>query len=165
MNRIALAGLAALALPFAAAVAEEKKGAAAGPDAGIAGVAKPLAAADVATIDDARAFAAAEFKRADKNVDGKLEKAEFDTLFDLPAEATAPATIAAKPMLRQVGATDALFDGLAKEDAAISKEELTEARVSAFRSADRNVDAKLDAGERAEFAALVSGEPAPVSTN
>lgn len=173
MKTIILAGAAAVALAANAAVAEDQKGApksaspssASPSSANPAAVEKPLAASDVASIDDARAFAAAEFKRADKNVDGKLERAEFDTLFDAPVGAGAPSTIAAKPALRQPPATDTLFGGVAKADGVILVEELIEARVSAFRAADRNVDAKLDAEERLEFAALVKGEPPPAATN
>lgn len=104
---------------------------------------------EVATKDDAMALAAAEFLRADVNVDGVLDKAEFAML--LPAM---DAAATAKP--DKAAAVDASYAKIAGDDAMITQAELVADRTEVFEKADANKDQMLDKVESRKFATLVA---------
>ncbi len=104
----------------------------------------------VATRDDAQKLADAEFLIADANVDGAVDKSEFETLVTAPD--TSDPAIAPK--------IEKAFAAIAKNDGKISRQEMIEARSTSFDKADVNRDKNLDEGEKQIFAALVAIKPA-----
>lgn len=135
----------------------------------------------VTTTDDARKFGEKEFRLADADKDGKVDKAEFVAYaaISFPAPA-APADesagegdmeTAAAPAMTGEGdiglpaepeatAPEDLFAALSGGKDAITEKQLVNARLGHFKQADANKDSELDDSEREAFAALVTGRKA-----
>ncbi len=113
-----------------------------------------MTAADVATQEDARKLAELEFLRADVNVDGSIDKAEF------VAFTTPPSDAAAAPVNSKAATADSLFVKIAKNDAAISQTDLIDARIKSFDEADADDNRSLSAKEKQRFAAMLAAKPA-----
>ncbi|GAB4519191.1 MAG: hypothetical protein Kow00133_04800 [Amphiplicatus sp.] len=168
MNRAILFGASALAI-FAAAAAHagEKQKA----DKQAAAETETVIKAEmVTTSDDAKAYAKAEFAKADANGDKKVEKAEF-LAFAQAAHAAAQAlneTAEAAPAVETaviaegdtVETAEQQFIGLSKDDGALTLEELIAARLADFAQADADKDGALNDEEKTAFVALV--KPGPV---
>ena len=170
MFRTILAGVSAFAIATSIAHAGKDKNAQAAEEAEtLAQPAKILDAAHVTTIADAKAFAEAEFAQVDLDTDGSISKEEFLAYaaakvapVEETAEVTAPVQASAEveaegdaEAVAEITA-DAQFVELAKGDEALTKEELLEARLAGFKTADVNADETLDDAERLVFAALTA---------
>ncbi|MBB5519290.1 hypothetical protein [Amphiplicatus metriothermophilus] len=166
MNRAILFGASALAM-FAAAAAQ------AGEKQKVdkqAAAETAIKAEMVTTPDDAKAYAKAEFAKADANGDKKVEKAEFLAFAEAAHAAaqalndTAEAAPAAEATVIAEGDTvetaEQQFVGLSKGDGVLAIEELIEARLADFAQADADQNGALDGEEKEAFAALV--KPGPV---
>lgn len=135
----------------------------------------------VTTKDDARAFGEKEFKLADADQDGKVNKAEFvayaATFFPAPAAAAdeaageGEAEMAADaemtgegdidvPAEAEATAPEELFAALSGGKETISEKQLVKARLDNFKQADANKDNQLDDAEKEAFTALVTGRKA-----
>lgn len=120
--------------------------------------------AKVATREDAKKLAEAQFLIADANVDGAIDGAEFSALAQSTAKADAAS--AAGDVVVNAPTPDEAFALISKGDGKITKQELIEARTMSFEAADANRDKALDAAEKRKFAALImvrSEAAAPVN--
>ena len=130
-----------------------------------------LDAAQVMTRDEAKLFAESEFKRADLDRDGTVDKDEFiayatiraplkttepSAAAESTAEAAAPAGDDAQAVAEAPATAEEEFAQISKDDEKISQNELAEVRVAQFDAADVNADEALDTEERMQFAALTA---------
>lgn len=129
----------------------------------------------VSTKEDARAFAESEFKQADINRDGSIDKEEFlaYAVISAPMEdsaAEAPDTGAMDDPAAAEGEGDMAaadepadaeeqFAEISNGDQTISETEMVEARVEQFEEADSNGDEQLDPEERKAFVKLATLKP------
>lgn len=120
----------------------------------------PLA---VATKQDAKAYAKAEFARIDANADGVIEKAEFVAVAEAAQAERAAMNEDALAQTETVMAegdvemetAEQQFIGLAAGGETVSKEQLVEARLADFTTADVNGDGRLEGEEQQRFAEIV----------
>lgn len=168
MNRAILFSASALAI-FAAAAAQAGEKHKTGQQKAVEAE-TVIKAEMVTTSDDAKAYAKAEFAKADANGDKKVEKAEF-LAFARAAHAAAPAlnetaeaAAAVETTIIAEGDTvetaEQQFVGLSKDDGVLTIEELVEARLADFAQADADQNGALEGEEKEAFAALV--KPGPV---
>jgi hypothetical protein len=139
---IALASTAALADPNAEADAKPQFK----PEAAESSL--MISPAQVSSRDDAQKLGDSEFLIADVNVDGAVDKSEFDIF------------VGAAPDGADAAALDKTFTAIAKSDSKITRQEMIDARTKSFDQADGNRDKRLDAAEQKKFATLVTGKPA-----
>lgn len=142
---IALASTAAMADPNAEAGAKPQFK----PEAAESSM--MISPAQVSSRDDAQKLGDSEFLIADVNVDGAVDKPEFE------------AFVGAAPDDADAAAVDKSFAAIAKGDSKITRQEMIDARTKSFDQADANRDKRLDAAEQKQFAALVTAKPADLT--
>lgn len=176
MIRTTLIGASAVALMATGAIAQTGQEVPQEPaQAAASAEAKPkeiLDATQVMTRDEAKLFAETEFKQADLDRDGTVDKDEFVAYATIRAPlktdpSAAPASEADNEAPAAVeGDTQAVanapetaeeeFAQISKDGEEITKTDLAEARVAQFDAADVNADETLDTEERMQFAALTA---------
>ncbi len=164
MLRHTLISVSALAILSTTACAQEEATATAELDAQI------LDAAQVETKDEAKLFAEAEFKQADINQDGKVDKNEFLAYAVIRAPLPNPdmegldePSIAESDevaSMEQPESAEEQFAEISNGDEVISESEMVESRIAQFDEADTNDDEALDETERDTFIKLSQLKPA-----
>jgi len=177
MIRTILTSASALALVAGAAIAQDMEESLQIETPQTVGVdfvteAPTLDAKSVTTKDDARLFAVAEFNLVDINADGKIDQEEFvayatasakgaeaDTANEVVAEAAeieGEGDVAA--IAEATTAPEEIFAEISEGEETIDQVKMVEARIADFDEADANNDETLDASEKEQFAALVTGK-------
>ncbi|WDI31203.1 hypothetical protein PUV54_14725 [Hyphococcus flavus] len=128
-----------------------------------------LDAAQVKTKSEAKLYAESEFKQADINNDGSVDKNEFIAYAAVraPMNVTAtPGELDTKSMSDQKSAmtdepesAEQQFSEISNGDEKISETEMVESRVAQFEEADANDDQQLDQTEREKFIQLAQLKP------
>ncbi len=106
-----------------------------------------ISPAEVSSRDDAQKLGDSEFLIADANVDGAVDKSEFNIF------------ASAAPDGADAAALDKTFIAIAKGDSKITRQEMIDARTRSFDQVDGNRDKRLDPAEQKKFATLVTGKP------
>lgn len=169
MIRTTLISATAIALAAAGSLAQAGQDVPQDPaQAAVPTEAKPkeiLDASQVMTRDEAKLFAESEFKQADLDRDGAIDKAEFMAYATIRAplktegaagEVAAPAEGDAEAAAEAPATAEEQFAEISKDGEEISKTDLAEIRVAQFDAADVNSDERLDTEERMQFAALTA---------
>lgn len=179
MLRQSLFGLSTLALMTATACAQEDQNKISGADpaanahtesaTSAKSEAKILDAAQVNTRDEAKLYAESEFKQADINKDGSVDKNEFLAYAvirapiedPMPEGVDEPVTVEGDETAstEEPANAEEQFAEISNGDEKISETEMIESRVAQFDEADTNDDAQLDPEERKQFIKLSQLKP------
>lgn len=134
-----------------------------------------LDASQVGTKEEAQLYAESEFKQADINRDGSVDKNEFLAYavirapMEDPQEADEPAAAGEGDITaeregdvaaaEEPATAEEQFAEISNGDDTISKSEMVETRVAQFEEADANGDEQLDSEERKEFVKIAELKP------